>query len=716
MRFKTLFLGVISALAFTTIQAQDISLEDIWNKGTFRISYMRNLNPIGENRYTLLNYGTKGAQIDVYRYKTLQKEETILYGEDIGVPKIDGYHFSQDLNKVLLYSDSEQIFRHSFRANYYVYDSKTKKCTKVSDAKIQEPSFNSQATKVAYAYQNNLYIKDLNTGATKRITQDGEKNKIINGITDWVYEEEFAFVRAFAWNKMGDKIAFLRFDESKVPMFYMNMMGKALYPENMVFKYPKAGENNSEVTLHIYDVKTQKTQKIALGTYYYIPRIKWTANANTLSVQVMNRHQNDLKFYFLAAATGDKKLILHEKDDAYIDIDDDLTFLSDNRFLWTSEKDGYKHLYLYNSQGKLIRQLTKGAWEVTQYYGYQPKKKLFYYQSTQPGSIYRAIYQVGINGKKPKRIGPAHGTNSGTFSGDKNYLILQHNDHNTPLNYTLYYKGKKKREIQNNDALAQKVAKFKVPKKVYATVKINGANLNMWMMKPDDFDENKTYPLLMYQYSGPGSQNVADKWYGSNDYWYAMLAKKGYIIACVDGRGTGFKGAKFKKMTYQQLGKYEVQDQIDAARYFGKLPYIDANRIGIWGWSYGGFMASNCIFQGNDVFKLAIAVAPVTSWRYYDSVYTERYMRTPQENADGYDDNSPITHAHKLKGKFLLVHGTGDDNVHLQNAYQLTNALVKANKQFDLAIYPDRAHGIWRGKNTRLHLYQKMTDFILNNL
>ncbi len=500
----------------------------------------------------------------------------------------------------------------------------------------------------------------------------------------------------------------------------MDVYGKALYPSQEVFKYPKAGEKNAIVSLHVYDVKTKTSKEIKLGNYsdFYIPRIKWTNDAQTLSVQVLNRHQNNLDLIFVNAATGTSKIVLNEKDKAYVDITDNLTFLNDNSFIWTSEKDGYNHIYHYNSTGKLINQVTKGNWEVTSYYGFDKKTGNIFYQSVENGSINRDVYRIGLNGKNKVRLTPKTGTNNATFSPNFDYFINSFSSAQEPTSYNLHNSkdGKQVKSIVNNDALKGKLEKYNLPQKEFTVITTEkGHQLNAWMIKPKDFDPNKKYPLFMYQYSGPGSQQVNNDWHGSDDYWFMMLSQQGYIVACVDGRGTGFKGAAFKKVTYRELGKYEVEDQIDAAKVFGKYAYIDAARIGIFGWSYGGFMSSNCILKGNDVFKMAIAVAPVTNWRFYDSVYTERFMQLPQENASGYDDNSPINHVSKLKGAFLLVHGTADDNVHVQNTMRMVEALVQANKQFDWAIYPDKNHGIYGGA-TRLQLYTKMTNFIKEKL
>ena len=456
---------------------------------------------------------------------------------------------------------------------------------------------------------------------------------------------------------------------------------------------------------------------INVGNYEYIPRIKWTNDAKTLSVTTLNRHQNNLNLYFVNAINGEAKVVLNETDKAYVDIHDNLTFLNDNSFIWTSEKDGFNHIYHYAENGKLINQVTSGNWEVTNFYGVDEKSKTVYYQSVEDGSINRTIYSVKLNSKDKMRLTNEDGTNAASFSKNLKYFINTYSDANTPPIYTLHNaKGLLLKEVLNNNSLSSKLKNYKLSKKEFFTLKTENGEFNVWMLKPSNFNPNKEYPLFMTQYSGPGSQSVSNSWNTANDYWFQHLAEQGYIVACVDVRGTGFKGADFKKATYMNLVKYETIDQIDAAKKLGELTYINKNEIGIWGWSFGGHMSTNCLLKGEGTFKMAIAVAPVTSWRFYDSVYTERFMRTPQENPEGYDENSPINYADKLQGKFLLVHGSGDDNVHVQNTMRLTNALIEANKPFDHAIYPDRTHGIYRGKNTRLHLYTKMTKFINENL
>lgn len=721
---KILLLSTLIAAPITTIQAQQqIEVAQIWN-GTFRTNQLNALNTLHtKNQYSVLDYNrnTKTFTIDAFDFTTLEKVQTLFSTADFPeIKEISDYSINKTDDKILIATNSNPIYRHSFTSVYYLFDIASKSLIKISENAIQEPLLNKNGSKIAYAFENNLYVFDVATKKTTQITKDGKKNAIINGITDWVYEEEFAFVRAFDWNADGTKLAYIKFDESDVPVFSMDIYGEDLYPQQQVFKYPKAGENNSKVSLHLYDISKASTQNVALNaeTAYYIPRIKFTNNANVLSVQTQNRHQNQLNLLFVDANSGKTSTILTEKDKAYVDVTDNLTFLNDNSFIWTSEKDGYNHIYHYNNDGSLKKQVTTGNWEVTNYYGYNKSNETIYYQSVENGSTKRDVYSIQLNGSSKKQLSAQSGTNSATFSPDFKYFINNHSSSTKAPSYSLVdaSTGKNVKEILNNSALEDKLKKFDLPKKEFTTFKNEvGNDLNGYIIKPKNFDTKKKYPVLLYQYSGPGSQEVADSWNDSNDYWHMMLSQKGYIIVCVDGRGTGFKGADFKKVTQKELGKFEVEDQIYVAKQLAKESFVDANRIGIWGWSFGGFMSSNALFQGNDVFKTAIAVAPVTSWRFYDSVYTERFMTTPQENASGYDNNSPITHADKLKGNFLLIHGTADDNVHVQNAMLLINKLVSLNKNFDWLIYPDKNHGIYGGK-TREQLYTKMTDYILEKL
>jgi dipeptidyl-peptidase-4 len=720
---KNLFSFLLFTFALSiTLPAQNkpVALEEIWN-GTFRtegLDALRSLN--NGKQYTVLNFdrNTKTSSIDIYDYESLNKVGTVVNSDDLpAISNFSSYEFSADETKVLLVTEREAIFRRSSLAIYYVYDVALKSTIKISNTKIQEPTFSPDNSKVAFVSENNIYIFDIATQKTTQVTTDGIKNKIINGVTDWVYEEEFGFVRAFNWNADGSKIAFLQFDETNVPEFSMDVYGTDLYQAQTVFKYPKAGEENAIVSLHLLDVASGKITDVNLDNAYYIPRIQWMNDKNRLSVQTLNRHQDHLKIYAVNTKNNSVSVLLEEKDAAYVDITDNLTFLEDDSFIWTSEKDGYNHIYLYNVDGKLMNQITKGNWEVTNFYGYDQNEDKVYYQGTENGAIHRDVYSIESNGKNKKRLTTKEGQNSADFSADFTYFINTFSSATTPPEYTLHkaLTGKKVKDILDNNALLQKLENYQISSKEFSIISVKGNDLNMWMIKPVNFDATKKYPLFMFQYSGPGSQSVSNTWMGSNDYWYQLLASEGYIIACVDGRGTGLKGRDFKKVTQKELGKFEVEDQISAAKKISELPYIDAARTGIWGWSYGGFMSTNAILKGNETFEMAIAVAPVTSWRFYDSIYTERYMQTPQENSSGYDENSPFNYPEKLKGKYLLVHGTGDDNVHVQNTMRMIEALVQANKEFDWAIYPDKNHGI-SGGNTRLHLYTKMTNFIKENL
>ena len=584
-------------------------------------------------------------------------------------------------------------------------------------------TFSPDGSKVAFVRLNNLYMVDLATMTEKQITTDGKWNHIINGACDWVYEEEFSFARAFQWSPDSKKIAFYTFDETKVPEYNMQTWGK-LYPTDYKYKYPKAGEANSIVMISIFHLTDNKTTKVDIGkeTDQYIPRIRWTNDANILSLNRLNRLQNKMEILHANANTGKTDVILTEESKTYVDVEnfaDDVYYLTDNKsFVMSSEKDGFKHLYEYDMTGKLIRQITTGNWEVADFYGIDEKSKTLYFTSMEMSNIERQLFSISLDGKLKKQLSNEKGMNSANFSKDFKYYILQNSTASTPLKVSLHKAptGQLVKVLEDNAVLSKKLEEYNIAPKEFMTIKTSeNIELNAWMIKPTDFDPKKKYPVFMFLYGGPGSQQVLNQFDGSNFMWFQHLAQKGYIVACVDNRGTGGKGADFKKSTYLNLGKLEVKDQIEAAKYWGSLPYVDKTRIGIFGWSYGGYMSSNCLFQGGDYFKTAIAVAPVTNWRFYDTIYTERFLRTPQENATGYDENSPVTYASKLKGNFLLIHGTGDDNVHFQNSISLEDALIKANKQFSSFYYPNKNHGIYGG-NTRLHLYTMMTNFLEKNL
>lgn len=710
-------------LTFTgATQAQQLSLDldKLW-KGEYdpeRLEAIRSMND--GSHYTVLeqDQANNSSAIVSYAYANAEERKVLLNSNQLPEQlEISGYTFSKNEEKILLETLSDPIYRRSKQAVYWIYDLKNKTLEKLSEDKVQEPLFSPDGTKVAFVFRRNLFIKNLNNQRIFQLTYDGDY-QTLNGTTDWVYEEEFGFVRAFDWSPDSKQLVYMRFDESNVPLFSMDVYGNATYPFPYRFRYPKAGEENAAIDLFVYDLERRSKEKIVFEEEaYYIPRMQFAGGDHSLIIQTLNRHQNDLKLWRWNTQKKSFQLLLREQDKAYVSIHDDLKFIEDDSFLWTSERDGYKHIYHYDKNGKLINQVTRGNWEVTYLFTYNSQRKEIYYQSVEGSSTERGIYAIKLSGKGKRTLQSTKGTNGATFSSNGIYYIHSYSDEYTPPVYTLYETKKNQpvRELLENKALVEKLGSFDFSNKEFSTIEINGNALNMWMIKPADFDPDKKYPLLMFQYSGPGSQQVANRWGDSRSLWHKALANQGYIIACVDGRGTGFKGAAFKKSTYLNLVKYETLDQIAAAKSLGALPYVDADRIGIWGWSFGGHMATHCLLTGNEVFSFAIAVAPVTNWRFYDTIYTERFMRTPQENPEGYDLNSPLNYADQLKGKFLIIHGSGDDNVHVQNTMRMVEELIQADKQFEWMVYPDKNHGIYGG-NTRKHLYTKMTNFILNNL
>lgn len=712
----TAMLVVLSGFA----QKKSVTVADFTEKGTFRAKSVYGLTSMNDGiHYT----AREGVNILKYSYQTGKVVDTLLTGKqlvDNKIGTVSDYSFSNDEQKMLLLTNYEDIYRRSFTADYYVYDRTSKSIKPLSaNGKQSYATFSPDGTKVAFARSNNIYIKDLATGSETQVTFDGKFNEIINGSTDWVYEEEFGFAKAFAWSPDSKKLAYYRFDESRVKLFNMNKFEHQLYPSNYTYKYPKAGEQNSVVSIYCYSLPASKSTKMDIGNEdnQYIGRIKWTTDANKLSMIRLNRLQNQLDILVANVITGESTTLYSEKNSKYIsEVNDEyLTFLKNGKqFIIYSEKDGYNHLYLYDMNGRLVRQLTKGIWDVTDFSGIDESKGVVYYQAAAISPIQREVYVASLDGKSNKKLSTQAGTNNATFSNGCKYYINFYSNTTTPSYITLHEaNGKLIRVLEDNSALKEKVKGYNInAKEFFSFITPEGVSLNGWMIKPTEFDPNKKYPVFMTQYSGPGSQQVLDSW-GLG--WELVLAQKGYLIVCVDGRGTGARGEAFKKQTYGQLGKLEVIDQINAAKYLGTLPYVDKNRIGIWGWSYGGFMSLNAIFQGADVFKMAIAIAPVTNWRYYDSIYTERFNGLPQDNPSGYDDNSPINHVNGLKGKLLIVHGTADDNVHIQNSYELVSKLIESNKQYDMMVYPDKNHSIYGGK-TRTQLHTKFVEYVEANL
>lgn len=702
-----------------SVFAQEITLEDIWAKGTFRSKSIDEIRSMknGEN-YCIL----KREGIEKYAYSTGKKIEQIVSFSDLKFKTeneyVFDYRFNQDESKLLLATNPEFIYRRSYLANYYIYDIKTKQLASVNKDKVRLAEFAPDGSKVAYVKANNLFMLSLSDMQETQITTNGEFNKIINGTTDWVYEEEFAITKGFFWSPDSKKIAFYSFDESKVKEYTIPYYGN-LYPVQYTYKYPKAGEANSVISVLVYDIEAQQTHNIDLGPNkdIYIPRLQWTLN-NEVFVHKLNRHQNHYELF--VASCNDYKLnkIYDERNECYIEQVEDVTFLSDKKnFILKSEKNGFMNLYKVNIYTKEIEPITTGQYDVADICYIDDKSGKIYFTAAQSEAYNRELLVVDKN-KKIKKLSGKVGTYTADFSATGKYYISSFSDTDTPTIYTVNDNtGKALVVLEDNKDLKAVLSNYGKERKEFGKFKTSsGQELNYWIIKPEKMESGKKYPLLFYVYGGPGSQEVLNSQSRASDYmWFRMLAQKGYVVACVDGRGTGMRGEKFKKCTYMELGKYETEDQIEAAKYFGSLSFIDKNRIGIFGWSYGGYMSSLCITKGADYYKTAIAVAPVTNWRYYDNVYTERFMRTPQENAEGYDMNSPINHVEKLKGNYLLIHGTADDNVHYQNSMDLITALVKANKQFEHFAYPNKDHGIYGG-NTRLHLYTLMTDFILRKL
>ncbi len=721
VKYSFFLLAMVTFLSAQGQQKKKVSLEDIFRFSTFNQKSVYGINWMKDGNFYSSLSRENAPKIVKINLASGEETEVLVDGEQIGVDFTD-YSLSADERFALLSSNVEPIYRRSSKAIYHIVDLTTNDVQPLLDGeKVSYATLSPDNTKVAYVKENNLFYKDLLQGSITQVTTDGKENTIINGAGDWVYEEEFSMAQAFAWSPDGKKIAYIRFDESEVPVFNMQLWG-TLYPKDYLFKYPKAGEDNSKVGIHVYHLESSNTMKMDAGADQdiYLPRIYWTGDAEKLAFIRLNRLQNQMDLLHANAATGKSTLILHEEAATYVDLDynDNLQYLSDNKsFITTSEKDGFKHIYHYDTDGKLIRQLTSGNWEVSTLIGVDEKNKHVYFESTEKSPLERHLYVINLNGKGKKLLTPASGTHSINMSPDFKYYINAHSTATQPLTVSLHAAGGEKiKVLESNDELVKRIGGFEIgPKEFFTFQTVDGQALNGYLIKPVDFDPTKAYPLLVYVYGGPGSQNVRNAWGGIRDFWHYHLAAEGYIIASVDNRGTGGRGRDFKHMTYANLGKLETEDQIAAAKYLGDMSYVDSSRIGIWGWSYGGYMSSLALMLGNNVFKTAIAVAPVTTWRYYDTIYTERYLQTPQLNAKGYDDYSPISHVDKLKGNYLLIHGTGDDNVHFQNSVDLVDALVAADKQFESFYYPNRNHGI-SGGNTSWHLYRMMTDFLKRKL
>jgi dipeptidyl-peptidase-4 len=719
------FILVLFILPLTFFSQQKLTLEDVWAKGIFSAKYAQGFNVMndGVNYVDIESYGSQ-TNLSQFDLKTGKKIKELVKGEDVKFNNkplnLYTYQFSPNEDKLLLYENRENVYRRSPKANYYVYDIATKKTIQLSDKGQQMfPLFSPDGKKIAFVRENNLYIKYLETGAEIIVTSDGEANKIKNGWADWVYEEEFSRADYFDWSMNSQYLAYVKFDETKVKEYTMDYYKAELYPTQYTFKYPKAGEENSIVSVHIFDEESKRTVTADIGTEkdIYIPRIQFTNNPLVLSITRLNRLQNKLELLFTDVVGGKGVVAYTDESKTYVDVTDDLRFIGDKGFIISSERDEYNHLYYYDISGKLINQITKGQFDVTEFSGYDEETKTLYYVSTENGATNRDVYSIKLNGKDKKRLSTKSGFTSFEFTPGYKYYISTYSDANTPPVYELNsINGKTVKVLEDNAALKSKMKNYNLSTKQFFKFKTSeGVELNGWMLKPQNFDSTKKYPVYMYAYGGPGANEVNNNWDGTDYFWHNFLNQEGYMVVCVDNRGTQGRGRQFKHSTYLQLGKLETIDQIETAKYLGSLPFVDKTRIGFQGWSFGGYMASLLISKGGDVFKTAVAVAPVTNWKYYDNIYTERFLRKPIDNKSGYEDNSPTNFVKDIKGKFLLIHGSADDNVHLQNSMELANAMVSKNIPFDFMIYPNKSHGI-SGGLTRLHIYSKIFKFVKENL
>lgn len=718
---KKTILPILFGICLGGLSAQNYTLQDIVS-GKFS---ERGVKPLVSSADGMSYYQMNDERTAVikFSYETGKAVDTLFNtrkARECSFDTFEGFLVSPDENRVLVCRDREQIYRHSFRATYYYHDVRRNLVRKLTENKSKQmiPTFSPDGKMLAYVCDNNIWLAKFDFDTESQITKDGELNAIINGATDWVYEEEFGTTRLMEFSPDNKMLAFVRTDESKVPQYRFQTFDEKLYPDFYMYKYPKPGEMNSTAECRVFDIeaRTTRTMAVPLDKDGYIPRIAFTDSPDELAVMTLNRDQNRFDMYFVNPRTTVAKLVLRDENKYYID-SDFLTSIvfANGRFTYISEKDGYSHIYLYGKTGALQKQLTKGAFDVTRLLAVDPQTNNVFYESADESPLRRNIYKMNMEKGNSIKLSVGQGYNSATFSNNGKFFVLRHSDIHTPTQISLHdANGKLLRMLEDNQATAQKIVEARLPQKefIVVTAADGVTELNGWILKPANFDASKKYPLVMVQYSGPNSQEVTDRF--GIDWEYALL-NEGFLVACVDGRGTGARGEEFRKQTYMKLGILESDDQIAAARYFATLPYVDGKRIGIWGWSYGGYNVLMSMSRGNGVFKAGVAIAAVSDWRFYDSVYTERFMRTPQQNQSGYDNGSPLKLAKQLQGNLLLIHGTADDNVHFQNAMEYTRALVAADKQFEMFVFPDKNHSIYGG-NTRSYLYQKVIDFYKKNL
>ena len=731
---KLFVMCIMMLLATSNVSADNkITLKDVTGK-TFTPKYITGVDPIkGTDRYASIS--NDGRQIIEYAFKTGNQTRVLFdiantHGESI--KQLDGYTLSPDGKRMLIQTNTHKIYRRSFTADYYIYTIQSRKLEKLSTGGPQQiPTWSPDGNQIAFVRDNNIFlVKLLYDNAESQITKDGKFNEIINGLPDWVYEEEFSTNRSLCFTADSRMLCWIKYDERKVKEYSLQlfmgshptMKANEVYPGTYTYKYPKAGEDNSIVSVWSYEIQTHKTNRlqVPLEGDGYIPRIKSTNDANRIIVFTMNRHQDVLNLYAVNPRTTLSQLLIKEQGDKYVKEEamEGIT-IGQNSILLPSDRDGYMHLYLYNMNGSLIRKIGDGNYDITSIYGYDETTGDVYYQAASINPHDRQIFVSHKNGKT-ERLTDTNGWNKAVFSGDYKYFLNTWSNYNTPYVFTIRdSKGKVLSTPVDNKELKEKVKTYGFNgRETFSFTTSEGVKLDGWMVKPKDFDTNKKYPVILFQYSGPGSQQVIDAWNagsmgngGAFDYY---LAQQGFIVVCVDGRGTGGRGAAFEKCTYLRIGELESRDQIETALWLGKQSYIDKERIGIWGWSFGGFNTLMSMSEGRPVFKAGVAVAPPTNWRYYDTIYTERYMRTPKENGSGYDTN-PIQRANALHGALLICHGMADDNVQPQNTMEYTEALIQADKDFKENIYTNRNHGIYGG-NTRIHLLRQISNWFIEHL
>lgn len=725
MKFSRLFVfSFAAACGFASAASQELSLREC----SLEAAPAAPSSMVSERSgATYLSLSADGKDVIRYDYKTGRQLAVVMATEnlrDCDVDSWSGFIMSPDEKLLLLYTDKQPVYRHSFKAAYYIYDIARNNIKPLSESDYQEiPCFSPDSRMVAFVRDNNVYVKKIDYGTEVQVTKDGKRNEVINGVPDWVYQEEFGMLSSLAWSPDSSILAFIKWNEKDVKLYdlplYRGFCERkdeyTYYPGTFSYKYPVAGEQNSTVKVVSYDVETRalKTMDIPLDHDGYVNRIEFGLTPDRLMVNTLNRNQNDLRLYAVNPRSAVAKLVYSDKSATWIDPGvTDMTKYYDGFFVVASERDGYRHLYQYSNAGSLMRQLTKGAWEVTDFYGYAPDSRLFYFQSTESGPLNRVVSAVDTKGTM-SALSPQEGTSSAVFNATHSYFVLNYSDVKTPNVYTLCSaKGKSIRDIETNQEYKEKYRR-RLPVKEFFKMKISGGDtLNGYMIKPSNFDETKKYPVIMYQYSGPCSQLVLNRWELD---WLDYAAAKGFLIVCVDGRGTGGRGKEFASKVYKNLGKYETADQIAAAKYVAKLPYADAERIGIFGWSYGGYETLMAMTEKGNPYAAGVAVAPVSDWRFYDSVYSERFMLTPQQNAAGYDGSSTLSRLENLTGRLLIVSGTADDNVHIANTFEFVSQATVLNKVIDMMIYPNKNHHI-NGCETRYALYSKLFDFFQRNL